>query len=173
MKFVTVAKKKIHFLDLILNSHCLCKLSRDATYRRKQKHNGDFDILEENILGYNNNKNHRITVILALCKLCISHFLILRSVLEVYQLLKKLCRSSKLTVIKNMKIIPILNLCKLCIFYFVLVELWAGLRCSRDLIENHCRENKLLKFVLWLFKRNLLSFVLFWIDAIYANYQET
>ena len=59
------------------------------------------------------------------------------------------------------------------LFLFVFVKLWAGLRYSKDLIEHHCGENKVVKFVLWLFKWQLLSFVLFLIDAIYANYQET
>ena len=52
----------------------------------------------------NNKRNHRKTVILALCKLCILHFLTparwkmrikVRCVFEKYQMLKKLCKSNK------------------------------------------------------------------------------
>ena len=69
----------------------------------------------------NNNRNRRITVILALCKLCILYFLTssrwkmhikVRCVFEEYQILKTLRKSNKKkTVIKIMKSIPILSLC--------------------------------------------------------------
>ena len=123
---------------------------------------------------------------MALCKLCIFNFLIpLRCVFEVYHLLKKLCRSSIRTVIKNMKIILIFsyaNYASVFLFLFEIYVLWnfeQAFGILRNIlghfgfIEHHCGENKVVKFVLWLFKWQLLSFVLFLIDAIYANYQET
>ena len=90
----------------------------------------------------NNNRNHRRTFILALCKLCILHFLTHSTctrwkmriqvwfVFKEYQVLKTYVNLTK-TVIKIIKTILILSLCKLCIFvnlFMFFVEFWAGIR---------------------------------------------
>ena len=74
-----------------------------------------------------------------------------RCVFEEYQILKKLCKSNKTTVIKIIKTILILRLCKLCIFVNLFMFLWNFEQASvGDLKENNCGQNLLVKFVLWL-----------------------
>ena len=81
----------------------------------------------------NKNRNHRITVILASCKLCILHFLTpsrwkmhikVRCVFQEYQILKKLHRNLIKTMIKFITTILILSWCKLCIFVNLFMFLW-------------------------------------------------
>ena len=99
---------------------------------------------------------------------------------------QKLCKSYKKTVIKIIKTILSLSLCKLCIFvnlfmfYFLFIfsillffsEFWAGIRFGT------WKKIIVVKIYWWnlcygcLYKK-LPSFVWFWIDEIYANYQET
>ena len=86
----------------------------------------------------NNNRNHTISVILALCKLCILHFLTpsiwkMRIKVRFWGISntqKNYVNLTK-TVIKIIKTILNLSLCKLCIFvnlFMFVMEFWAVIR---------------------------------------------
>ena len=108
---------------------CIEVISNNPIMRRDMFNNTAVSTNSNNT----NDKNHRTTVILDLCKLCPFLFPNTPSVVYLrYINTQKLYRCSKRAVIKIMKSIIILSLCKLCIF---MGELWAGLRYSRDLIN--------------------------------------
>ena len=80
--------------------------------------------------------------------------IIVRCVFEEYQLLKKLCKSNKKIVIKIVKTILIWSLCKLCIIIiiFLFMYLWNLEQHSVGGVKgNHCGQNILVIFVLWVF----------------------
>ena len=137
-------------------------------------------------INSNNNidRNHRITVILALCKLCILHFLTpsrwkmrikVRCVFEEYQILKKLYVNLTKNSDQNYwnhTHFEFMQIMHICLFIYVFfVEFWAGIRLGT------WKKIIVVKIYWWnlcygcLIK--LLSFVWFWMDEIYANYQET
>ena len=88
----------------------------------------------------NNNRNRRITVILALCKLCILNFLTssrwkmhitVRCVFdEEYQLLKKVCKCNKNSDqnYENYTHFEFMQKMYIWFFIYVFVEPWAGIR---------------------------------------------